>query len=248
MKGHFDAGTAALEQAKQLRAQIDKMPKDQQAAAQGQLQDTAGKAVSELQQALEGTADTDPNRHIVLARLGDAYETDAKYTEAADAYTQGRGPQARSWLLQQPRQLPGSNRQGGRRPGPPTKRPLNSTPPIPRCTGATSRSACTTPGRIKESVDPLRKATEADPKNAQAWYLLGAALVNTMEFKQDGDKLVPVLQPGTIEAYQKSHRSRSQRPLCGAGQARPGRAAGDGRGHRHQGESARALNAPPKKK
>ena len=37
MKQHFDAGNAALDQAKQTRAQIDKMPKDQQAAAQGQL-------------------------------------------------------------------------------------------------------------------------------------------------------------------------------------------------------------------
>src|SRR2546427_4560082 len=36
MKQHFDAGTAALEQAKQLRAQVEKMPKDQQAASQGQ--------------------------------------------------------------------------------------------------------------------------------------------------------------------------------------------------------------------
>ena len=59
-------------------------------------------------------------------------------------------------------------------------------------------------GKIKESLDPLRKATDADPKSAQAWYLLGAALVFTMEFKQDGDKLVPVMQPGTMEAYQKA--------------------------------------------
>jgi hypothetical protein len=51
-------------------------------------------------------------------------------------------------------------------------------------------------------VEPLKKATEADPKSAQAWYLLGAALVNTMEFKQDGEKLVPVITPGTMEAYQ----------------------------------------------
>jgi hypothetical protein len=58
--------------------------------------------------------------------------------------------------------------------------------------------------RIKESVEPLKKATEADPKNAQAWYLLGAALVYTMEYKQEGDKTIPIMQPGTIEAYQKA--------------------------------------------
>jgi tetratricopeptide (TPR) repeat protein len=59
-------------------------------------------------------------------------------------------------------------------------------------------------GRIKESLEPLKKATEADPKNAQAWYLLGAALVNTMDFKTVGDTVTPIMQPGTIEAYQKA--------------------------------------------
>ncbi len=203
MKGHFDAGTAALEQAKQLRTQIDKMPKDQQAASQGQLQDTAGKAVSELQQALEGTADTDPNRNIVLARLGDAYETTGKYTEAADAYTKA--------VALKPD--PGSSNNLGNC--------LARTGKVDDALVAYQKAIELDPtntamywrnfavglyntGRIKESLDPLRKATTADPKNAQAWYLLGAALVNTMEFKQDGDKLVPVLQPGTIEAYQKS--------------------------------------------
>jgi tetratricopeptide (TPR) repeat protein len=58
--------------------------------------------------------------------------------------------------------------------------------------------------RMKEAIEPLQKATTLDPKNAQAWYLLGVALVNTMEFKQEGDKITPVMQPGTIEAYQKA--------------------------------------------
>jgi tetratricopeptide (TPR) repeat protein len=58
--------------------------------------------------------------------------------------------------------------------------------------------------RIKESVEPLKKATEADPKSAQAWYLLGAALVYTMDYKQEGDKTIPIMQPGTIESYQKA--------------------------------------------
>jgi cytochrome c-type biogenesis protein CcmH/NrfG len=57
---------------------------------------------------------------------------------------------------------------------------------------------------MKESIEPLRKSTELDPKNAQGWYLLGVALVNTMEFKTEGDKMTPVIQPGTIEAYQNA--------------------------------------------
>ncbi|PYU16135.1 MAG: hypothetical protein DMG29_04790, partial [Acidobacteria bacterium] len=58
--------------------------------------------------------------------------------------------------------------------------------------------------RMKEALEPLKKATELDPKNPQGWYLLGVALVNTMEYKKEGDKFIPILQPGTVEAYQKA--------------------------------------------
>jgi len=59
-------------------------------------------------------------------------------------------------------------------------------------------------GKMKEAVEPLKKATELDPKSAQAWYLLGAALVGAMEYKQKGDKMEVIVQPGTVEAYQKA--------------------------------------------
>jgi tetratricopeptide (TPR) repeat protein len=59
-------------------------------------------------------------------------------------------------------------------------------------------------GKMKEAVEPLKKATELDPKSAQAWYLLGAALVGSMDYKQVGSKLEVVVQPGTVEAYQKA--------------------------------------------
>ena len=203
MKQHFDAGTAALEQAKQLRAQMDKMPKDQQSASQGQIDQTTGSAITEFNAALEQTAETDPNRNIVLARLGEAYEIDNKYSDAAGAYAKAVA------LKPDPSYY---NNLGNS---------LARTGKIDDALAAYQKAIELDPmntamywrnfsiglynsGRIKESVDPLKKATDADPKNAQAWYLLGAALVNTMEFKQDGDKLVPVLQPGTQEAYQKA--------------------------------------------
>lgn len=203
MKGHFDAGTAALEQAKGIRVQMDKLPKDQQASLQGQLDMTAGTAITELQAALAGTTDTDSNHPLILAKLGESYEADGKYADAATAYQQavvlkpdpayynnlgnclariGKTDDATA-AYQQAIQLDPTN------------------------TAMYWRNLAVglyNTGKIKESLDPLRKATEADPKSAQAWYLLGAALVFTMEFKQDGDKLVPVMQPGTMEAYQKA--------------------------------------------
>ena len=203
MKGHFDAGTAALDQAKQTRAQMDKLPKDQQASLQGQLDTTSGTAITELKAAVDATPDDSPNRHIVLAKLGDAYETDGKYSDAADTYGKAVA------LHPDPGYY---NNEGNC---------LARTGKVDDALVAYQKAIALDPmntamywrnfavglyntGRIKESVDPLRKATDADPKSAQAWYLLGAALVNTMEFKQDGDKVIPVMQPGTIEAYQKA--------------------------------------------
>jgi tetratricopeptide (TPR) repeat protein len=203
MKGHFDAGTMALDQAKGIRAQMDKLSKDQQASMQGQLDMTSGTAITELQAALDGTAETDSNRPLVLAKLGEAYETDAKYTEAAATYQKAVA------LKMDPAYY---NNLGNC---------LARIGKTDEATAAYQQAIMLDPqntamywrnlsvglyntGKIKESIDPLKKATEADPKSAQAWYLLGAALVNTMDFKQDGDKLVPVMQPGTMEAYQKA--------------------------------------------
>jgi len=201
MKGHFDAGTMALDQAKGIRAQMDKLPKDQQASMQGQLDMAATTATTELQAALEGTGDTDSNRPLILAKIGEAYETDGKFNDAAGAYQKAVA------LKMDPAYY---NNLGNC---------LARIGKTDEATAAYQQAIMLDPtntamywrnlsvglyntGKIKESIDPLKKATDADPKSAQAWYLLGAALVNTMDFKQDGDKLVPVMQPGTIEAYQ----------------------------------------------
>jgi tetratricopeptide (TPR) repeat protein len=203
MKQHFDAGTAALEQAKQVRSQMDKMPKDQQTASQGQVDQTTGTAITEFNAALEQTAETDPNRNIVLARLGEAYEIDNKYSDAAGAYAKAVA------LKPDPsyyNNLGNSLARTGKIDDALTayQKAIELDPMNTAMYWRNFSIGLYNSGRIKESVDPLKKATEADPKNAQAWYLLGAALVNTMDFKQEGDKLVPVLQPGTQEAYQKA--------------------------------------------
>jgi hypothetical protein len=57
---------------------------------------------------------------------------------------------------------------------------------------------------LKEAVEPLKKSTDLDPKNAKAWYLLATALVSSMESKKVGDRLEFIVQPGTVEAYQRA--------------------------------------------
>jgi len=58
-------------------------------------------------------------------------------------------------------------------------------------------------GDLKDAISPLQKATTADPKDAQAWYLLGSAYTGTIETKQEGDKMTYIIPSGTAEAYQK---------------------------------------------
>ena len=203
MKQHFDAGNAALEQAKQTRAQMDKMSKAEQASAQSQLDQADSTAVTEYNTALEQTNENDPNRNIVLARLGEAYEVDNKYSDAAAAYAKAVA------LKPDPsyyNNLGNSLARTGKIDDALTayQKAIELDPMNTAMYWRNFAIGLYNSGRIKESVDPLKKATGADPKNAQAWYLLGAALVNTMDFKQEGDKMVPVLQPGTQEAYQKA--------------------------------------------
>ncbi len=47
-----------------------------------------------------------------------------------------------------------------------------------------------------------RKATAADAKDAQAWFLLGGALTSEITSKQEGTKLTYTFPPGLTDAYQ----------------------------------------------
>src|SRR3989454_1101866 len=88
LKAHFDSGVATMEQAKAIRSEIQRAPVDQRAALQQKLVDLYGTAVNEFQAAEKATGENDPNRHIILGRLGDSYLAAGRYQEAADTYQQ----------------------------------------------------------------------------------------------------------------------------------------------------------------
>lgn len=203
MQARFTAGTTALDAAKATRMQMDKLPRAEQASLQGQLTQNTGTAITEFNAALEAIGPTDANRGLVLARLGETYELTGKYADAASTYQ----------LAVAAKPDPASYNNLGNS--------LARTGKVDDALAAYQKAIELDPmntamywrnfavglynsGRIKESLEPLKKATDADPKNAQAWYLLGAALVNTMDFKTVGDTVTPIMQPGTIEAYQKA--------------------------------------------
>jgi tetratricopeptide (TPR) repeat protein len=59
--------------------------------------------------------------------------------------------------------------------------------------------------KYQNGIEPLKKATELSPNNAQAWYLLAACMVaDPSIYKQEAGKIEVTPKPGTIEAYQKA--------------------------------------------
>lgn len=203
MKTHFDAAVALLDKVKQDKADITRAPADQRDALKQTLADDSGKAVTELEAAKGAANEKDPNLNLILARLGDAYEAAGRSDDAISAYQQA--------IAQKPSAAYYNNLGGI----------LGRAGKIDEATAAYQKSAEMDPpnaaqawrnfgitlynaNRLKEAVDPLKKSTDLDPKNAQGWYLLGAALVGSMETKKVGDKLEFVIQPGTVEAYQKA--------------------------------------------
>jgi tetratricopeptide (TPR) repeat protein len=203
MKQHFDAGIADLTQAQTAKTDLAKAQPDQRDALKAQVTDLSGKAITELEAAKAGAPEKDQNLHLIWARLGDAYDLANRPDDAANAYRQA--------IALKP--TPGYyNNLGGI---------LGRNSKIDEAMAAYQKSAELDPpnaaqayrnagitlynvGKMKEAVEPLKKATELDPKSAQAWYLLGAALVGAMEYKQKGDKMEVIVQPGTVEAYQKA--------------------------------------------
>src|ERR1700751_1538734 len=201
MKAHFEAGAAALDQAKQAKDAMLKAPADQREALKPNVTSLNEKAITEFEAAKAAAPEKDPNLQLIMARLGDAYDAAGRADDAIAAYKRAielkpsfayynnlGGIQGRAGKIddasasyQKAAELdPAQAAQAWRN------------------FGITMYNA----NKYKEAVEPLKKATEMDPKSAQSWYLLGTVLVGTMGFKKVGDKDVPDVQPGTVEAYQ----------------------------------------------
>jgi tetratricopeptide (TPR) repeat protein len=203
MKAHFDAGVGFLNQAGQARADLAKAPADQRDQMKAQVKDFSDKAVTELEAAKSAASEKDSNLNLIWARLGDAYDSDGRADDAANAYKQAieLKPTAAYY-----NNLGGIYGRAGKVPEAMDAYKKSAELDPPNAAQAYRNGGITlyNVGKMKEAVEPLKKATELDPKSAQAWYLLGAALVGSMDYKQVGSKLEVQVQPGTVEAYQKA--------------------------------------------
>jgi len=204
MKAHFTAGLALLNQEKQVKDNLAKAPPDQRDALKQNLTDLSDKAAAEFKEAQQAAGEKDPNLALIWGNLGQAYDIANRNEEAAQAYQQAitLKPDDPGYYNNLGNVLAKEGKIDEARAAYTKSAELDPTKAAVawRNFGITLYNA----GRLKEAVEPLKKATEVDPNSAQTWYLLGASLVGAMETKKVGDKLEFIVQPGTVEAYQKA--------------------------------------------
>lgn len=202
MKTRFDTGTLALTEARNVSQQIPRTP----AAERGALEQRRGEllqlAVTEFEGAVQAAPDKDPNLHKIYANLAQAYEMAGRYPDAVATYEKAIAlkPEVGYFLgLGTTQARTGNAEAAGASCDKATVLDKAVAASCWRNIGIVFYNG----GKMAEAVPPLRKASELDPAHAQTWYLLGASLINTMTSRMEGDKVIPVLQPGTVEAYQK---------------------------------------------
>jgi tetratricopeptide (TPR) repeat protein len=184
---------------------LTKATPDQRDAAKQNLKDLSDKAAEEFQAAQKTASEKDPNQHLLWAKLGESYDIAGRNDEAAQAYQQAINAKPDD---------PGYYNNLGN--------VLARAGKIDEARAAYTKSAELDPTkaalawrnfgislysvqRMTEAIEPLKKATQLDPGNAQGWYLLATCMVaDPAVYKQVGDKIQVTITPGTVEAYQKA--------------------------------------------
>jgi tetratricopeptide (TPR) repeat protein len=204
MKAQFDRGVAALQSADSLHSTLAKTPPDQRPALQEKIAAERQTAIDSFTAAQQGLNEKDPNYPLVLGNLATAYKASGKYEDAIAAYTRALAVKQDAGFyvgLAESQARTNKNAEA-----------MATCGNIPAATHAANAATCYrnlgivfyNTSKFAEAVEPLQKATELDPKNPQAWYVLGASLVPLADFKDEKGKLVMTPKPGTIEAYQKA--------------------------------------------
>jgi tetratricopeptide (TPR) repeat protein len=226
MKGHFDAGVAAMAEATDLQKQIKAAASaDQKAPLQTKRTGDCQTAITEFQQAEQGVGPKEVGNHATVWQdLGAAYECVGSYDDAAGAYQKAIDlkPQAGYYTGLSTNLANSAAGQTDLKLAESKLADANADCEKALALDPAAGGVCyknvgivlSNKGRQKDAIVPLQKATQANPQDAQAWFLLGSSLSATIEPKQEGEKMMYIIPPGTKEAYQKCMDIAPNTPLA----------------------------------
>jgi tetratricopeptide (TPR) repeat protein len=213
MQKHFNAGRAALDDSDTLRKQLATLPADQKSATQDKINADYQTAIAELQQAEQGVQPKDVKNHaVVWSTLGQAYDRAGRYDDSVSAYQKAidLNPQPSFYVDLSTAVVNAASAQTDT---------SGLAAKVTEAGGDCDKAGALDPtltarcwknigivlsnkNHLDQAVLPLQKATAADAKDAQAWFLLGGALTSQITSKQEGNKLTYTFPPGLIDAYQ----------------------------------------------
>ena len=214
LKVQFEAAKAAMAEATDLRKQVKAAPADQKADLQSKMDADLQTAITAFSKAEQDVSEKDVNNHsTILASLGQAYELSGKHDEAIAAYQKANEikPGANNFsqislsqanaaaALPDPKAMRAKLDEAAAS----CDKGIALDPTVAAMCWKNLGIVLSNTGHLAEAVVPLQKAVQADPKDAQTWFLLGGALTATIDTKQEGEKLIYIIPAGTGDAYQK---------------------------------------------
>jgi tetratricopeptide (TPR) repeat protein len=213
MQTHFNNGRAALDDSATLRKQLATLPADQKTATQDKINTDYQTAITELEQAEKGVQPKDVKNHaVVLSTLGQAYDGAGRYSDAVTVYQKAidMNPQPSYYVDLSTATVNAAAAQTDTadlaakvtEAGADCDKASALDPTLAGRCWKNIGIVLSNKNHLAEALVPLQKATTADPKDAQAWYLLGGALANEITSKQEGTKLTYTFPPGLTDAYQ----------------------------------------------
>jgi tetratricopeptide (TPR) repeat protein len=231
MKAHFDAGRQAITEADTLGQQMRTAPADQKSSLQEKRSADCQTAASDFEEAAKGVQSKDAkNSAIVEQNLGAAYECAGRYDDAVGAFQKAvdAQPTAGGYNGLSTNLANSAVAQNDA-----TVLQTKITEAGADCDKAAALDPSN--GNVcwknlgivlynkqhqKEATAAFQKVTAANPKDAQAWFLLGSCLSAQIDSKQEGGKEIYVIPPGTTDAYQKcvdADPNGPYAPQCKAG-------------------------------
>jgi tetratricopeptide (TPR) repeat protein len=214
MKTHFDAGRQAMTEADALGQQIKTASADQKTSLQEKRTADCQTAANEFAEAAKGVQPKDAkNTAVVLQNLGAANECAGKYDDAVAAFQKSIDAQPNAGTYTRLSTNLANAAVGQTDPNVMQQKVNDASAACDKAAALDPSSAIVCWKNLgivlynkqhqKEAVAAFQKAAQADPKDAQTWFLLGSSLTAMIDTKMEGNKMVAVIPPGTQDAYQK---------------------------------------------